>query len=382
MKRMPRLNLRYMGFGVLLGVFAIALSGCQWRGLNSLPMPGTQGGGAGSYVVQAQLPDVGYIERNSRVRVGDANVGTVTKIERQGWHALITMRLNGDVDLPANATAKIGQTSLLGSLHVELAPPTGAAPQGKLRNGSLIPLANSGAYPNTDQTLAALSLLLNGGGIGQIQDITAAFATAFAGREKDLRSLIEQIDEFIAHLNRQTGDIIAATDSFNNMVGQFADQKPVLDKAIGAIPDALAVLADERHNLTEAADAFGKFSALAADAVNLTKADLVKELKDVGPVLKSLADTGPALTRSLSTLTTIPFPEENVSKIVRGDYLNLIAIVDLTLNRIDSSLFTGTRWEGNLTELEMQWGRTIGQVPSPTTARNPLVAPYHLDQGP
>jgi phospholipid/cholesterol/gamma-HCH transport system substrate-binding protein len=51
------------------------------------------------------------------------------------------------------------------------------------------------------------------------------------------------------------------------------------------------------------------------------------------------------------------------------------------LSRIDSSLFTGTRYEGNLTNLEMQWGRTIGQLPSPYTARNPLVAPYRWDQG-
>ena len=87
--------------------------------------PAPQGGGPGSYTIQAQLPDVNNIEPNSRVRVGDVTVGNVTKIERQGWHALLTMRLNGDVDLPANATAKIGQTSLLGSLHIELAPPTG-----------------------------------------------------------------------------------------------------------------------------------------------------------------------------------------------------------------------------------------------------------------
>ena len=52
-------------------------------------------------------------------------------------------------------------------------------------------------------------------------------------------------------------------------------------------------------------------------------------------------------------------------------------VVDLTLSRIDSSLFTGTRWEGDLTELELQWGRTIGQMPSPYTAGNPLIAPYH-----
>ncbi|OBH08892.1 MCE family protein [Mycobacterium sp. E1747] len=361
-------------------LFVLAtLTSCEWRGLNSLPMPGTQGRGAGAFEIQAQLPDVNYIQQNSRVRVGDANVGTVTKIERQGWHALVTMRLNEDVDLPANATAKVGQTSLLGSLHIELAAPTTAAPQGKLRNGSLIPLAHAGNYPSTDQTLAALSLLLNGGGVGQIQDITAAFATAFAGKEKELRDLIEQIDQFVGRLDKQTGDIIAATDSFNNVVGQFAASRPVLDKALRTIPNALSVLANERDNLVAATDAFGKFSALAADSVNQTKANLVKELKAIGPVFESLANAGPDLTRSLDFFGTFPWPKSELANWVRGDYGNLTGIFDLTLSRIDNSLFTGTRWEGNLTELEMQWGRTIGQIPSPYTAVNPLVAPYHAE---
>jgi phospholipid/cholesterol/gamma-HCH transport system substrate-binding protein len=376
-----RITLHSMVIG-LVTMLAIGLSGCEWRGLNSLPIPGTEGGGPGSFNVQAQLPDVSYIQQNSRVRVGDVNVGTVTKIERQGWHALVTMRLNGDVELPANATARIGQTSLLGSLHVELAPPAGVPPEGKLHNGSLIPLASGGNYPSTEQTLAALSLLLNGGGIGQIQDITRAFSTAFAGREQDLRSLIEQIDIFVGHLNEQSGDIIAATESLNNLAGQFADQKPVVDKAIHTIPDALAVLRDERENLTEALDQFGKFAALTADSVNQSKENLVKELKDLGPVLDSLANAGPAMTRSLSLLGTFPWPKETLTNWVRGDYANLTAIIDLTLSRIDTSLFTGTRFEGELTELEMQWGRTIGQMPSPYTAANPLVVPYHLDQGP
>jgi phospholipid/cholesterol/gamma-HCH transport system substrate-binding protein len=227
-----------------------------------------------------------------------------------------------------------------------------------------------------------LSLLLNGGGVGQIQDITKAFATAFAGRENDLRSLIEQIDQFVGHLNAQTGDIIAATDSFNHLVGQFAEQKPVLDRALRTIPDALTVLKDSREDLAEALDQFGKFSALTADTVNQTKQNLVKELTDIGPVLESLANAGPALTRSLDFLSVFPWTKSTLANWVRGDYANLTAIVDLTLSRIDSSLFTGTRWEGDLTELELQWGRTIGQLPSPYTAGNPLVAPYRWDQGP
>ncbi|ORW73697.1 virulence factor Mce family protein [Mycobacterium saskatchewanense] len=369
------------GVGALVAVALAALSGCDWRGLNSLPLPGTKGGGPGSYTIQAQLPDVGTLEQNSRVRVGDVTVGNVTRIERQGWHALVTMTLDGNVNLPANATATVGQTSLLGSLHIELAPPKGAAPRGRLHGGSLIPLASSSVYPSTEQALAAVSMLFNGGGIGEVQDITHSLSVAFAGRENDLRDLIQQLDKFSGFVNEQTGDIIAATDSFNNLVGQLAGQKPVLDKAVKTIPDALSVLKDERDKLADALDRFGKFSALVADSTNQTKEALISELKDMGPVLQSLADAGPALTRSLDFFATYPFPKSTLTKWFRGDYANLTAIIDLTLSRLDASLFTGTRWEGNLTELEMQWGRTIGQMPSPYTAGNPLVVPYHWDQG-
>ncbi len=384
--------MRDNGIRIVAGVAVLAavVSGCSsWRGLNSVPLPGVQGAGPGAFTIQAQMPDVDNIEPNARVRVGDVNVGTIKKIERQDWHALVTMELNGDVQLPANATAKIGQTSLLGSEHVELAPPTDVAPEGRLHQGSLIPLSSSGIYPTTERALAAIALLLNGGGIGNIQDITEALSTAFAGRENDLRSLIDQLDKAVGYLDDQKDDIIAATQSVNDLIGQFAEQKPVVDKALRTIPDALSVLRDQRENLSEALVQLGKFSALAADSVNQTKEALVQELKDLGPVLESLANAGPALTRALSFLPTFPFPKETLQNWMRGDYANLTLIIDLTLSRIDSGFFTGSRWECDLTWLELQWGRTIGQFPSPCIASappngagNPLIAPYRWDQGP
>lgn len=380
---MERIALRYLGITVALALIAAAPSGCaRWQGVNSLPLPGTEGNGSAAYQIQAQLPDVSNVQPNSRVRVGDVTVGNVVRIQRQGWHALVTMSINGDVELPANATAKVGQTSLLGTLHVELAAPTEAPAEGRLHEGSLIPLSRSGAYPSTEETLSAVSLLLNGGGLGRIQDITKAFSTAFAGREADLQSLIGQLDELVGHLDEQKDDIVAATESVNDLTGQFAAQKPIVDQALRTIPDALTVLKDQRKNLAEAFDRLGKFSALAADSTNQTKAALVHELKDLGPVFESLADAGPALTRSLGLLSTYPFPKDGIDKVFRGDATNITMIIDLTLSRLDTSLLTGTRFEGNLTELELQWGRTIGQLPSPATSVNPLIAPYRLDQGP
>ena len=375
-------RLRRTAAGVAIAAALAGSSACDWHGLNSLPLPGTAGGGPGAFTVQAELPNVTNLQPNSRVRVGDVTVGNVTKVDMQGWHALLTMTLDPDVDLPANATVKLGQTSLFGSLHIELAPPTAAPPEGKLHDGSLIPLSSAGTYPSTEQTLAAISLVLNGGGVGQVQDITEALSTAFAGRADDLRSLIGQLDTYVGYLNDQKDDIIAAAESLNNLVGQLAAQKPVVDKALKTIPDALAVLNDQRDTIADAVTQLGKFSALAADSIDQTKSALVAELTDVAPVLKSLADAGPALTRALSVLPTYPFPKETLTKWNRGDYANLTAVIDLTLSRLDSSFFTGTRFEGELTELELQWGRTIGQLPSPYTAGNPLVVPYLVDQGP
>ncbi|WP_118915436.1 MCE family protein [Mycobacterium shigaense] len=364
--------------GVMLCAAGIAaLTSCGWKGLNSFTMPGTAGGGPGAYTIQAQMPDVTTIQENTRVRVDDVNIGNVTKIELQDWHALVTMRINGDIHLPANSTAKLGQTSLLGSQHIELAAPKDEPPVGELKNGSLIPLSHASMYPTTEQTLASVSILLNGGGIGQLQEINQAVAKAFAGREHDMRSLLNQLDVFIAKTNDQTDDIISAAENLNSLAGQFAAKDQVVDKALTTVPKALAVLAEDRTKIADAIDQLGKFSAIAADTIHQSKQSLVNNLRNIAPVLRSLADAGPALTKGLDGLATYPWPTSTVTNWFRGDYANLTMIVDLTLSRIDTGIFTGSRWEGNLTQLELLWGRTIGMQPSPSTGGNPLTFPYH-----
>lgn len=204
-RSMRRIGALAIGIAVTLGV-----SGCQWDGLNSLPMPGTQGAEEGSYAVRIQMPNVTTLTRNSPVRVDDVTVGTVSKIEVEGWHALVTVSINPDVKLPANAVAKIGQTSLLGSNHLELAPPTDVTPQGQLRAGDLIPLDRAGIYPTTEQVLSSLSVVLNGGGISQLETITRELNAALHGRENDIRDLLPQLAELTTNLDVQRNDIIRA----------------------------------------------------------------------------------------------------------------------------------------------------------------------------
>jgi len=161
------------------------------------------------------MADVANLEENSRVRVGDVTVGNVTRIERQDWHALVTMRLAGDVDLPTNATATLGQTSLLGSMHVALDPPPGQAPTGRLKPGATIGLDSSSTYPSTERTLSSLAAVVNGGGLGQIGDIVHNFNEALSGRQDAVRDLITRLDTFVGTLYQQRDNIIGTIEDID-----------------------------------------------------------------------------------------------------------------------------------------------------------------------
>ena len=229
--------------------------------------------------------------------------------------------------------------------------------------------------------------MLNGGGIGQVQDITEALSTAFRGREQDVRSLIGQLDKFTAYLDDQKDDIIAAAEKPEPPGRQVRRSATCPGPGHRDHPRRARGAQQRAGQPGRGGRPLGKFSALTADTVIKTKENLVKELQEVGPVLQSLANAGPSLTRSLSLIPTFPFPNETFENFMRGDYVNLTGIIDLTLSRIDAGLFTGTKWACDLTELELQWGRTVGQYPSPCLAGgpfdpgNPLTIPYHWDQG-
>ena len=107
----------------MLLVAAMVLASCGWRGIANVPVPGGPGTGAEKMTVYVQMPDTLALNVNSRVRVADVFVGTVRAIELKNWIATLTLDVDSTIKLPENATARIGQTSLLGSQHVELAAP-------------------------------------------------------------------------------------------------------------------------------------------------------------------------------------------------------------------------------------------------------------------
>ena len=148
------------------------------------------------------------------------------------------MQLRNDTELPDNAVATIQQTSLLGEKFVELAAPTTASAN-PLRTGDVITMAHTGQNPEVEQVLGALSLLLNGGGVGQLQTITRELNKTLHGREGEARSVLHQIRAFSGQLDRHKQEIVSALDALNRLSTSLNRQRDTIDATLDELPGAL-----------------------------------------------------------------------------------------------------------------------------------------------
>ena len=306
---------------------AIVAAGCSTGGFNgiySLPLPGGASLGSHPYTVTAQFSNVVDLVPQSAVRVNDVPVGRVSSISlpAHSWTANVTMVINGDVRLPANADAELRQSSLLGEWYVALsAPPSGIA-EGRLANHATIPLARTTGNATVEEVLGALSMLLNGGGIAQLHTITTQLNGALNGNEPQIRSMLSQINDLVTNLDAHRGDITAALDGLNQLSGTLRTRDQQIGNVLDNLTPGLQVLANQRNQLVTLLNSLNTLSGVAVDTINKSKTDMVASLQALAPTLQQLANAGQALPQSLQVLLTYPFTDQ-VLKDIKGDYLNM-----------------------------------------------------------
>ncbi|WP_055494596.1 MCE family protein [Streptomyces sp. TP-A0356] len=334
---------------------SLLLSGCAFNGWYDVPLPGGAAADGHAYHVTVEFRDVLDLVPQSAVKVDEVTVGAVEKVELDGWHARVRLRVADSVKLPANAVADVRQTSMLGEKYVALSVPTGSPAVGRLRDGDLIPLSRSGRNPEIEEVLSALSALLNGGGVAQLKTITVELNKALAGRESRVASLLKQLDTFLGGLDEQRTQIVRALEGIDRLARRLGQEKTTIAQAVDTIPPALKVLADQRRDLTRMLTALSKLGASGTKVVNASRDDTVADLRQLRPILQQLNKAGDDLPNSLELLTTYPFPR-NAADAVKGDYVNLRITADLDLAGI----------YGNLTDKPGKGGGGTGKKPTPT----------------
>ncbi|WP_020102736.1 MCE family protein [Mycobacterium sp. 360MFTsu5.1] len=322
----------------------LSVTGCAFHGLNSLPLPGTVGRGSDATIYHVELANVGTLEANSPVMVGDVIVGSVSKMAVRNMRADVEVSVKPGTVVPANAVATVGQTSLLGSMHLALDPPPGRPSAGRLSPGSTLELDRTSTYPSTEQTLSSLSVLVNGGGLGRIGELVTEFNAALNGRQDQIRDLLTRLNNVVGIFADQRDDINASITALTRLADTLSGQSDVIEQALQRIPPALDVLIREQPRITTALEKFGVFSTTATTLIRATQDDLVTNLRNLDPTLRALADVGPNLGTVLAFAPTYPYPQNFIDRGIRGDYLNEFITFDFTIPRLKRGLLLGTRW--------------------------------------
>lgn len=360
----------------VVALVAVTLSGCgPWRGIGAIPLPGGPGTGPERVTVRVQLPDTLALNVNSRVRVADVYVGRVRSIELVDWTATATVDLEPGVALPANAVASIGQTTLLGSQHIELARPAARSNE-PLRSGDTIPLADASAQPSTERTLALIATILTGGGVGSLETIQSEVYEMLTGRAERIREFLSRLNTFTDELDRQRADLTRAIDATSELLSTVAARVDTFDALLTEIPTLITHFAQSRQMIGDAVIALGRIGDAADSTLKGASADVQANLRSLQRPLRELARSAPLLVDTMKFLVTYPFPMDNISKVVRGDYVNASITVDLTLSAIDNGFLSGTGLSGSLRALEQAWGRNQAEmIPDVRFTPNPQNAP-------
>ncbi|MGC4951992.1 MCE family protein [Actinomadura citrea] len=305
-----------------LAAGVVLTAGCSVR-LEDVPLPGGADLGDHPYTVKVRFEDVLNLVPQAAVRVNDVPVGRVKKVSLPtgAWQAEVTLAVNGDVHLPANATANLEQSSLLGEKYVKLAAPTTAPSPQRLSDGAVIPASRTTRNADTEEVFGALSLLLSGGGLPQIRTINRELNQALNGREDKVRSALRNLDTFTSTLNRNRQSIVNALDGLNRLSSTVRARNGQVGTVLDDLSPGLKVLEEQRGRLVEMLRRLERLSDVAVKTINASKEDTVANLRSLAVVLRKLADSGRDLPKSLEILLTYPFTDEAL-KAIKGDYLN------------------------------------------------------------
>jgi phospholipid/cholesterol/gamma-HCH transport system substrate-binding protein len=329
---------------IAAGLVAL-LGGCSGGGLADVPLPGGAPDGP-SYRVTIEFADVLDLVPQSAVKVNDVTVGAVERVWLSDWTARVAVRVAASVRLPDNATAAVRQTSLLGEKFVALAAPVGETARGALSDGDVIPLERTRRSAEVEEVLAALGLVLSGGGLAQLRTINREVAAALEGHESDAKGALRELDRFVAGLDAQKVEIVRAIEALDRLTARLARQRGVIGDAVDALAAGLRVLADQRRQLTGALTALGRLSSVGVRVVEATRDDTLAALAALRPVLDQLVRAGDALPKAMDFLLTFPFPP-GITRAIAGNQVNLSVTADLDAAQILANLLARPPAEGD-----------------------------------
>jgi phospholipid/cholesterol/gamma-HCH transport system substrate-binding protein len=318
---------------LLLAALLTAFTACGTT-MRDLPIPGT-GVSGDTIEIKADFEDALNLAVGAPVKVNGVDMGKVEEIKAKDFTATATLTLKKDAEVRQGAHARLRYTTPLGELFVDITNPAAGA---VLADGAVLTTSSTTTAPSVEDALAQASLLINGGGLDQLQTVTEELNTALNGNEADYRALLDKASVFLTQANSTTQAIDSVLTSMNSLSTTLNGRKKTINRALKDIRPAAKVLREKTPAFTELLAEVEKFSGAANDTVTKTRQQLLTMLSELEPVLAEFAANNGTFEKSLQAVIKA---SGSADAVIGTDYLNIA--LELHVDNLNvSGLLTGT----------------------------------------
>jgi len=258
------------------------LAGLLLAGMLALPACSIVGGGSGTYTVDAEFTRAIGVYPGSPVRQLGIEVGQITEVENTGDTVRVQMRIEDDVEVPADAYAVIVPVTALGERYIQLGPVFTDGPT--LEDGDVIPTDRTQVPFEVDELLRGLESY-----VGAIDPENAS-------------ELITNLAEIVDGQGARINDLIGTA---SDTLGVLADKSDEIGSIVDALADLSRTLGGRTEAIQELVRSYETVSGVLADndeALNR----FILDLNDVAvEVRRLLARHDQPLRDDIGNLTTV-----------------------------------------------------------------------------
>lgn len=199
--------------------------------------------GIGVYDVHVDFADASGLYPKARVTYHGVKVGRVAELEVSDNGAIATLRIDNDIDIPADATAELHSTSAIGEQYVDLVAEDGDGPF--LGDGAEIPRARAVEMPQITPVLDRLNRLLAAVPRGQTRRVLTQVGDGFAGTGPDIGGLVDASGRLLTEAQANIEATTSLVAALEPVLATQQDLGPTTRSYAAALNDLTAAFAAE-----------------------------------------------------------------------------------------------------------------------------------------
>jgi len=278
-------------------------------------------GGSDTITVKAYFADSAGLFVGNDVGVLGVTVGSVTSIEPKGDKVLVTMEVDSDQPVPADAGAVVVARSVATDRYVELTPVFHQGDQ-KIADNATIALDKTQTPVDFDQVLESLNDFATGiGGNAEttkaVQRFIDAGTQALQGRGPLLNQTIHSLANGIDGIATHREDIAATLKSLDVLLTTISANEDTARTFIQQVSQASQLLADERGNFQQALRSLDEAVTTVAKFAVDNRQSIVDSLDGSTTLMKTLLTKQDQLAEILRVM---PLALQNL-QLIQGDRL-------------------------------------------------------------